>query len=162
LHRDRRPLRAARSARRAHPHRGRVGRSGRRRDRRARARARALSRDAAMTVDAADHVAAAELATAAGGRPLGAPAGRAAGAAPQALGDGPSRDFLMAELQSRFPGDGILSEEGADDQARLARARVWIVDPLDGTREFSEPPRTDWAVHVALVVAETVVAGAVA
>jgi 3'(2'), 5'-bisphosphate nucleotidase len=44
----------------------------------------------------------------------------------------------------------VLSEEGADDPARLAASRVWIVDPLDGTREFGEPGRTDWAVHVAL------------
>jgi 3'(2'), 5'-bisphosphate nucleotidase len=44
----------------------------------------------------------------------------------------------------------VLSEEGADDPARLAAERVWIVDPLDGTKEFGEPGRTDWAVHVAL------------
>jgi 3'(2'), 5'-bisphosphate nucleotidase len=44
----------------------------------------------------------------------------------------------------------VLSEEGADDSARLAAERVWIVDPLDGTKEFGEPGRTDWAVHVAL------------
>ncbi len=51
---------------------------------------------------------------------------------------------------SRRPGDVVLSEEGADDPARLAARRVWIVDPLDGTREFGDPGRTDWAVHVAL------------
>ncbi|HEV2257528.1 MAG TPA: inositol monophosphatase family protein, partial [Streptosporangiaceae bacterium] len=50
----------------------------------------------------------------------------------------------------RRPGDVVLSEEGADDPARLTANRVWIVDPLDGTREFGEPGRTDWAVHVAL------------
>ena len=44
----------------------------------------------------------------------------------------------------------MLSEEGADNPARLSARRVWIVDPLDGTREFGEPGRTDWAVHVAL------------
>ena len=59
-------------------------------------------------------------------------------------------------------GDALLSEEGADDDARLGVERVWIVDPLDGTREYGEPPRTDWAVHVALVVAGVPVAGAVA
>src|SRR4051812_18182993 len=59
-------------------------------------------------------------------------------------------------------GDAVLSEEGKDDAARLEAARVWIVDPLDGTREFGEPPRSDWAVHVALVVASAPVAGAVA
>ena len=44
----------------------------------------------------------------------------------------------------------MLSEEAPDDAARLSASRVWIVDPLDGTREFGEPGRTDWAVHVAL------------
>ena len=44
----------------------------------------------------------------------------------------------------------MLSEEASDDKARLQAERVWIIDPLDGTREFSEPPRDDWAVHVAL------------
>ncbi len=59
----------------------------------------------------------------------------------------------------------MLSEEGKDDKVRLERDRVWIVDPLDGTREFSEPPRDDWAVHVALWQGRTasdLVAGAVA
>jgi len=56
----------------------------------------------------------------------------------------------------------VLSEEGADDPARLAARRVWIVDPLDGTREFGEPGRTDWAVHVALWEAGELTAGAVA
>ena len=56
----------------------------------------------------------------------------------------------------------MLSEEGKDDRVRLQRDRVWIIDPLDGTREFSEPPRDDWAVHVALWEAGDLVAGAVA
>ena len=56
----------------------------------------------------------------------------------------------MALLAEHRPGDAVLSEEGKDDKVRLTRDRVWIVDPLDGTREFSEPPRDDWAVHVAL------------
>jgi 3'(2'), 5'-bisphosphate nucleotidase len=55
-----------------------------------------------------------------------------------------------------------LSEEGKDDPARLAAARVWIVDPLDGTREFGEPARSDWAVHVALWERGDLSAGAVA
>ena len=55
----------------------------------------------------------------------------------------------------------MLSEEAADDAARLTADRVWIVDPLDGTREYGEG-RSDWAVHVALVVDGTVVASAVA
>jgi 3'(2'), 5'-bisphosphate nucleotidase len=65
-------------------------------------------------------------------------------------GDRLSHEFLAAELATRRPGDAVLSEEGVDDKARLAAARVWIVDPLDGTREFGEEGRTDWAVHVAL------------
>jgi 3'(2'), 5'-bisphosphate nucleotidase len=56
----------------------------------------------------------------------------------------------MAELARARPDDAVLSEEGIDDKARLRADRVWIVDPLDGTREFGEPGRSDWAVHVAL------------
>ncbi|HVX22490.1 MAG TPA: 3'(2'),5'-bisphosphate nucleotidase CysQ [Acidimicrobiales bacterium] len=80
----------------------------------------------------------------------------------KAAGDGESHRFLVDELARSFPDDGVLSEEGADDPARLGRHRVWIVDPLDGTREFSEPSRDDWAVHVALAVDGEAVAGAVA
>jgi 3'(2'), 5'-bisphosphate nucleotidase len=68
----------------------------------------------------------------------------------------------MARLKEMHPEDAVLSEEGVDDPVRLGAARVWIVDPLDGTREFGEPPRTDWAVHVALVIRGGPVAGAVA
>ena len=53
-------------------------------------------------------------------------------------------------LAEHRPGDAVLSEEGKDDKTRLEADRVWIIDPVDGTREFSEPPRDDWAVHVAL------------
>lgn len=77
-------------------------------------------------------------------------------------GDKRSHDFLMAELARLRSGDAVLSEEGADDPARLTSDRVWIVDPLDGTREFSEPGRDDWAVHVALWAGGTLAAGAVA
>ena len=65
-------------------------------------------------------------------------------------GDKAAHDLLVAILAEHRPGDAVLSEEGKDDKARLGADRVWIVDPLDGTREFSEPPRDDWAVHVAL------------
>jgi 3'(2'), 5'-bisphosphate nucleotidase len=65
-------------------------------------------------------------------------------------GDRLSHEFLAAELAARRPDDAVLSEEGIDDKARLKADRVWIVDPLDGTREFGEEGRTDWAVHVAL------------
>jgi 3'(2'), 5'-bisphosphate nucleotidase len=97
-----------------------------------------------------DHVLARELAAEAGERLLGL---RAQGGEPDLLrkaGDRLSHEFLVAALAARRPGDAVLSEEGADDPARLAARRVWIVDPLDGTREFGEPGRTDWAVHVAL------------
>ncbi len=102
-----------------------------------------------MTI-AEDHALARELAGQAGQRLL---ALRAAGGDPDMLrkaGDRLSHEFLAAELAARRPGDVILSEEAADDKARLTADRVWIVDPLDGTREFGEPGRTDWAVHVAL------------
>ncbi|EUA89245.1 3'-phosphoadenosine 5'-phosphate phosphatase [Mycobacterium ulcerans str. Harvey] len=68
----------------------------------------------------------------------------------------------MDKLAAERPGDAVLSEEGADDPVRLRSERVWIVDPLDGTREFSELGRVDWAVHVALWQAGQLVAGAVA
>jgi 3'(2'), 5'-bisphosphate nucleotidase len=80
----------------------------------------------------------------------------------KAAGDKRSHDFLMAELARSRPGDAVLSEEGADNPVRLRSERVWIVDPLDGTREFSELGRVDWAVHVALWESGELVAGAVA
>ena len=78
---------------------------------------------------------------------------RAQGGAPDALknaGDRSSHEFLMTELAKARPSDAVLSEEGIDNKDRLTADRVWIVDPLDGTREFGEQGRTDWAVHVAL------------
>ena len=80
----------------------------------------------------------------------------------RAEGDRRAHELLVAELAAARPADAVLSEEGADDASRLDAERVWVIDPLDGTREFSEPGRTDWAVHVALVVGERPVAGAVA
>ena len=77
-------------------------------------------------------------------------------------GDRRSNELLLRRLAELYPGDAVLSEEAADDHARLGAERVWVIDPLDGTREFGEPPRTDWAVHVALVRDEVPVAGAVA
>ncbi len=77
-------------------------------------------------------------------------------------GDRLSHEYLIAELAARRPGDVVLSEEAADNPARLSADRVWIVDPLDGTREFGELGRTDWAVHVALWEKGDLVAGAVA
>ena len=106
--------------------------------------------------------------------------GHADGKALKTAGDKAAHDLLRAELARWRPADAVLSEE--DEHSRLAwqdeepstvrperlgASRVWIVDPLDGTREFSEPGRTDWAVHVALWTAESaspshLTAGAVA
>ena len=80
----------------------------------------------------------------------------------KAAGDAESHLFLLAQLAALRPHDAVLSEEGADDPVRLGSERVWIVDPLDGTREFSELDRSDWAVHVALWERGALVAGAVA
>ncbi|HEX5116174.1 MAG TPA: 3'(2'),5'-bisphosphate nucleotidase CysQ [Pseudonocardiaceae bacterium] len=65
-------------------------------------------------------------------------------------GDQRSNDLLLDRLAELRPGDAVLSEESADDPGRLTAARVWIIDPLDGTREFTLPGHDDWAVHVAL------------
>ncbi len=83
------------------------------------------------------------------------------GAEMKDLGDIEAHNLIMSMLRSARPDDAILSEEGKDDKARLNRSRVWIVDPLDGTREFSEPPRSDWAVHIALAIDGEPVVGAV-
>jgi 3'(2'), 5'-bisphosphate nucleotidase len=77
-------------------------------------------------------------------------------------GDGVSHRFLVDELARLRPDDAVLSEEGLDDPRRFTVDRVWIVDPLDGTREFGEPGRHDWAVHVALWERDRFAAGAVA
>jgi 3'(2'), 5'-bisphosphate nucleotidase len=68
----------------------------------------------------------------------------------RAAGDRRSHELIVSELAQARPHDAVLSEEGVDDPARLTADRVWIVDPLDGTREFGEPGRTDWAVHIGL------------
>ncbi|MBV9097069.1 MAG: 3'(2'),5'-bisphosphate nucleotidase CysQ [Frankiaceae bacterium] len=82
----------------------------------------------------------------------------------RAAGDLHSHEFLVAELATYRPDDAVLSEEGVDDLSRLDADRVWIVDPLDGTAEYGETDRTDWAVHVALWErkADGLIAGAVA
>ena len=80
----------------------------------------------------------------------------------KAAGDLRSQEHLAAQLQRHRPADSVLSEEATDDTTRLDADRVWIIDPLDGTREFSEIPREDWAVHVALWEGGELVAGAVA
>lgn len=65
-------------------------------------------------------------------------------------GDRQANSLLLRRLQAERLGDAVLSEEAHDDLARLKSDRVWIIDPLDGTREFSTPGRDDWAVHIAL------------
>ncbi len=83
------------------------------------------------------------------GKPLGA------------AGDATANQFLIHALQQRRPDDGLLSEESTDDKSRLDKSRVWIIDPVDGTREYGEK-RSDWAVHVGLAVDGVATVGAVA
>ncbi len=77
------------------------------------------------------------------------------------IGDQAADGFLQGFVRGRYPQDGILSEETADSSARLSKSRVWIIDPLDGTREYSQQ-RHDWAVHVALAIDGRPALGAVA
>lgn len=77
------------------------------------------------------------------------------------VGDRIANTFLLTAIANHRPLDGLLSEESLDNPARLSARRVWIVDPLDGTREFAAG-RDDWAVHVALTKGGRPVAGAVA
>lgn len=99
-----------------------------------------------------DHVLAVAIAGSAGSlltatRQSPALSGKALGVA----GDEAAHHLIVRMLRQHRPDDGVLSEESAPDPARLAKRRVWIVDPLDGTREFGEG-RSDWAVHIALVI----------
>lgn len=84
-----------------------------------------------------------------------------AGAALGRVGDRVANAFIMEALATARPDDAVLSEEEKADPVRLDRSRVWIVDPLDGTREYSEG-RDDWAVHVGLSIDGRAAAGAVA
>jgi len=88
-------------------------------------------------------------------------AGLIGGTALGKAGDKTANRFLMAALRAQRPDDAILSEESKDDPARLGRSRVWIIDPVDGTREYGEE-RTDWAVHVGLAIDGVAAVGAVA
>lgn len=76
-------------------------------------------------------------------------------------GDAAAQRFIEDQLGRHRPGDAVLSEEGLEDPRRFDTDRVWIIDPLDGTREFGEPGRSDWAVHIALWDHGQLVAGAV-
>lgn len=78
-----------------------------------------------------------------------------------ARGDQEANALILDRLRVARPDDAILSEESADDPVRLGRSRVWIIDPLDGTREFAER-REDWAVHIALAIDGKPAVGAVA
>jgi 3'(2'), 5'-bisphosphate nucleotidase len=113
-------------------------------------------------LDHDDHALAAWLASTAGQRLLEVREGGLVGRELKDAGDRAAHELLVALLAQHRPVDAVLSEEGADDKRRLDSPRVWIVDPLDGTREFSEPPRDDWAVHVALWENGELTAGAVA
>jgi 3'(2'), 5'-bisphosphate nucleotidase len=75
-------------------------------------------------------------------------------------GDAAANALLCREIRAARPGDALLSEEEKDNRARCGQSRVWIVDPLDGTREYGEG-RDDWAVHVALAVDGVATVGAV-
>ncbi|MGA8248200.1 MAG: inositol monophosphatase family protein, partial [Nocardioides sp.] len=112
--------------------------------------------------DLDDHALSAWLATTAGTRLLEVRKQGLAGRELKDAGDRAAQDLLARLLAEHRPADSVLSEEAADDKTRLSARRVWIVDPLDGTREFSEPPRDDWAVHVALWEDGELTAGAVA
>ena len=76
-------------------------------------------------------------------------------------GDEAANRFLVEAIRAARPGDGLLSEEEQDNPERLAHSRVWIIDPVDGTREYGER-RSDWAVHVALAIDGVATVGAVA
>ena len=87
--------------------------------------------------------------------------GLASGKALGEAGDAAANAYLCNALRDARPDDGLLSEEEKDNPSRLAQSRVWIVDPVDGTREYGEA-RSDWAVHVALAVDGVASIGAVA
>lgn len=88
---------------------------------------------------------------------------------PQALGvagDQTANQFLCHAIRTLRPDDGLLSEENwagesRDIAERLGKSRVWIIDPVDGSREYGEE-RPDWAVHVGLAIDGAPVIGAVA
>jgi 3'(2'), 5'-bisphosphate nucleotidase len=109
---------------------------------------------------AAEHRDAAKLAEIAGRALLelraDPPTGRDLGAA----GDRMAHQLLVAEINRLYPDDDVRSEEGLEHVA--GTGRLWIIDPLDGTREFRQPGRNDWAVHVAMAVGGIAVVGAVA
>lgn len=118
--------------------------------------------NSAMAIEQSDLRLAQRLANEAGALLLalqreGALSGKALGQA----GDRRANALIMRELRAARRSDAILCEEEKDDKARLAHRRVWIIDPLDGTREYSEG-RSDWAVHIALAIDGIAAVGVVA
>ena len=116
-------------------------------------------------MSADDHELAARLAREAGESLLDLRERTASTTDPNALGaegDRTAHDLLVAALAQARPQDPVLSEHGVSGPPRESADRVWIIDPLDGTREFSEAGRTDWAVHVALAEDHQITASAVA
>jgi len=109
-----------------------------------------------------DHTAAESIATAAGKLLLSVRASGKSGDELKVAGDRASNEYILDRLRTSFPEDDVLSEETTRVAGSGRSPRLWIVDPLDGTREFSEPPRTDWAVHIALTIDGVACAGAVA
>jgi 3'(2'), 5'-bisphosphate nucleotidase len=87
--------------------------------------------------------------------------GQLTGKALGQAGDQAANRYLIDAIRKQRPADGLLSEEEKDNAARLSKSRVWIIDPVDGTREYGEG-RTDWAVHVALAIDGVASIGAVA
>jgi 3'(2'), 5'-bisphosphate nucleotidase len=108
----------------------------------------------------ADHRAAAQLAELAGRALVELRADPGGHSDIGAAGDRMAHQLLVGELNRLYPDDPVRSEEGLEHVS--GRGRLWIVDPLDGTREFREQGRSDWAVHVALAVGGVAVVGAVA
>ena len=108
----------------------------------------------------AEHHDAAALATMAGRALLELREGPSAGRDVGAAGDRLAHHLLVKELNRLYPGDDVRSEEGLEHIS--GNGRLWIIDPLDGTREFGQPGRPDWAVHVAMAVSGVAVVGAVA
>jgi len=119
-----------------------------------------------VTVPTDDHAFAAWLAEQAGARLLEVrETSGLEGKELKDAGDAAAQALLSELLRLHRPHDAVLSEEAIEthgDSGRLSAERVWIIDPLDGTREFSEPPRDDWAVHVALWSEGALTVGAVA
>lgn len=102
--------------------------------------------DADLAADVAEAAGALLLSVRAAAFAAGDPEGRALGE----LGDRRANELILSRLHTERPGDSVLSEESVDDPSRVDAGRVWIIDPLDGSREFGIQGRSDWAVHVAL------------